>query len=278
VSRSRRVVAMVTGSAAILGFGFVVAVAAKSLPGDQQTEPLLDVVFRSDLDPTPILAWILIFLAIAGGVLYAMGLKEAKPRKEAGKRGILAVLIGLVLFVALYRWIRPAAEAFLQEAPSAVDPVREVIGDDGGGGAGAWLFSLLLAAVLAATLTRIGLSIKTTVPSFVSKTDGEMPTQLPAPPEGPAVRSLGADPRSRVLAAYEDFESDLATAGQPRGATETTAHHARRVAGSLNLDEEVLHTLVDRHAAARYGRVEPTEADAGLAERSSSILRERIKG
>lgn len=276
-SRLRRVVAMVTASVAVLGLGFVVAVAAASLPGSNGDEPLFDMDFRGDLNLSPVLAWILVVLALAGAVLFALGLSGAKPREESRRRNILGVLIGLIVFIVIFRWVRPAVEGILEEGAAAADSATDATGDGEAGTASGWLFSLLLAAVLAATLTRIGLSIKSAGSPFETNVATDVAEQnAPASGRLPGARSLGTDPRSRVLNAYQEFETGLASAGQPRAEAETTGSHAHRAGGQLGIDPDLVDDLVELHAAARYGITEPAESDADMAEHSSRTIQERM--
>jgi len=268
---------MATASTAILALGFVVAVAADSLPGDNGDKPLLDLQLRTELNLSPILAWILLVLAVVGAVLFALGLREARPREEQRRRNILGAVIGLVIFVIVFRWVRPAAESLLEEGSSLTDSATDPIAEGRAGTASGWLFSLLLAAVVAAALTRIGLSINTAGSPFQMNQSADAPE--PQRPEvlEPAVYSLGDDPRSRILRAYQEFEAGLAAAGQPRAKTETTGRHARRAGESLDLDPDLVGGLVAHHATARYGNSEPAESEAETAEQFSSHLREGIR-
>jgi hypothetical protein len=268
---------MLTASAAVLALGFVVAVASRSLPGGSEGEPLLDFEFRPDLDLGPVIAWILIALAVLGVVLFALGLRQSDNRELGKRRSILGTVIGLVLFVVIARWLRPAAEALLDEGAAAADSATEILGDDRlVGRAGGWLFSILLAAILAATLTRIGLSIRTVPPAFSPDTDEIVVAVPKADPSLGKARLLGDDPRSRILTAYEDFEDRLAAAGRARADSETTARHAWRAGEELGLDPDDVRRLVGQHSRARYGITPPTEADAGAAERSASRLQAGI--
>ena len=175
------------------------------------------------------------------------------------------------------RWLRPAAGALLDEGAAVADSATEILGDDRvAGRAGGWLFSILLAAILAAALTRIGLSIRTAPPAFSPDTDEVLAPVPGSDPRPGKTRVLGDDPRSRILAAYEDFEHRLAAVGRARSDSETTARHAWRAGEDLGLDPDDVRQLVGQHSRARYGITPPTDADAGAAERSATRLREGI--
>jgi hypothetical protein len=276
---------MVTGSIAVLTFGFVVAVAAGSLPGSRE-DSRLEVAFRADFDPTPVLAWVLLLLALVGVMLFAMGMKQARPRKERGKRGVLIILLGVVVFVLLLNWVRPMADAWLEETPPTAGTATDIAGSgaDPGDNAGevAWLFGVLVAAVVAACLTAIGLKVTAAEPAAQpgAQPAGEHDEGPPPPTSSsrPIASSSGDDPRSRILTAYEQFETTLALAGHRRVETETTRRHAGRVATRLGLDRGQVDDLVELHAVARYGSAEPGSAEAGSAESLSAALRDRIPG
>lgn len=268
----RRALSMITASAAVLALGFVVAVASRSLPGATEGEPLFDLDFRPDLDLGPLLAWVLMALAVLGVVLFALALRQSGSRAPARRRSLLGVVIGLLLFFAIARWLRPAAEALLGEGAAAGDSATEVLGDERGSAAGGWLLSVLLAAVLAAALTRIGLSIKTAPAAFGPAEDPRV-TVLPANAgRAPVSLELGDDPRSRVIAAYEEFERGLAALGRPRHESETTASHAWRASRELDLAPDDVRDLVRHHSLARYGVAPPTESDAASAAGSAARL------
>lgn len=272
MSPRRRFLSVLTASAAVLGLGFVVTVAARTLPGGGEEEPLFDLVFRTDIDLTPVFAWMLMILVVLVAVLVSLALRETRPRGERRRRGVLGAVVGLILFAVIVRWLRPAAEALLEEGAGA-ESTTDLLADGRAGTTGAWLFSILIAAVLAAALTRIGLSIKSVASPFRPQADTEaFPSPRPVEPV-PVPRKLGDDPRSRILDAYADFETWLTALGRPRDDNETTARHARRAALELSLDATEVGDLVGHHSRARYGYDSPTEADALAAERTSARLR-----
>ena len=90
MSRRSRFLSMLMASVAVLALGFVVAVASRSIPGGSGGEPLLDLEFRPDLDLGPVIAWILMVLAVLGAVLFALGLRRGETRELGKRRSILA--------------------------------------------------------------------------------------------------------------------------------------------------------------------------------------------
>lgn len=277
MTRLRRLLSMATAATAVLVLGFVVAVAAGSLPGSSGSTPLLDLQVRTELDLTPVFAWVLLAMAVIGAVLMALGVRQARPRQERNRRRILGSLIALVVFVVVFRWVRPAAEMLLEEGSALTDSATDALGEGQARTAGGWLFSLLLAAVVAAALTRIGLSINAAAPPLHAD-ESDVTEGIHEPVAATRlIQSLGTDPRSRVLKAYQEFETGVEAAGQPRAPTETTGRHARRSGEILELDSGVVDALVTQHATARYDSTEPALSDAETAELLSSQLRERIE-
>jgi hypothetical protein len=275
----RRMTAMVTAALAMVLLGFVVATAASSLPGRDGEEPWLDLRMRADIDLSAVLAWVILALAVIGAVMFVLGLREVKPREERRGRSMIGLLIAIAIFVLAYRFLRPAALAFFSDGSSGGQDVVGDASESSGGAAGAWLFAVLLAAVIAATLTRIGLSIRSVTPPFASV--GQQETPLPRPGLSgmtPRLRVLGEDPRSRILNSYVEFEERLAKVGHPRLEIETEARHLGRVAPEMSLDPGHLSRLLRHQQAARFGRGVPAEADALEAEESSRQLLESMEG
>ena len=274
MSTRRRMLAMFTASVAVLALGFVVSVAAAGLPGSGGEEPLLDIAFWADLDLSSVLSWILLGLAVVGAVLFAMGLGRRPTHQEGRRRGILGTVLGVILFVVIARFLRPAAEGLFGPGADAAETAAKALRDDGSGSLAGWILSVLLAAVLAAALTRIGLSV-TSVPSGMQLDQGATsggPVSLQGPPP-PIPVTLGDDPRSRVISAYEGLEDSLARAGQVRRQSETTASHAIRAAGELGLEVGPVRDVVGHHSRARYGVAPVSDADAGLVESIVTVLR-----
>lgn len=255
----------------LLSLGFVVAVAARSRPGGIEDDALFDFDGRLDIDLAGLAAWVIFVLAIFGAVLLAVGLKEMKPRREPRRRSYLRVILGLAVFFVLLRTVQPIAGDLLEAAESsgAGDPA----GDPGPGSSGAsiaWIFSLLVAAVVAAALTRVGLSIRE-----VAYDDAE-PAPTPPAPARPAPQTsslpLDRDPRSRVLAAYNRFEESASHLDLARRHNETAGRHARRVRDAAGLDAPSLTKLMGLFSRARFGQASVEEDDAIEAEGLSTRL------
>lgn len=269
---------MATGAITVILLGFVVAVAARSRPGVSAEEPLFEMNSRFDVDIDRLFTWIIIVMAVLGAVLFALGLKQSKPRDKQRKRSYLGLLLGVVAFFLIFRYVRPLADNLLNSEPvagteEAVDQVAP-----GPTGSSGWLFSLLLAAIVAAALTRVGLAVRDGDPSFA--TEMVVPEALVATPlatRPPAAMGVtGADPRSRILNAYFQFEDLAGDSGVGRQATETAHRHASRAVRELHLDADQVSAISRSYSRARFGLIAPTTDDADEVERISSLLRDRL--
>ncbi len=264
---------MVLGLVALLSLGFVVAVAARSRPGGFSDDPLFELDTNFDIDLGQMIGWVLIVLAVLGAILLVFAIKEVRPRRQERKRNYLGVILGVLVFLLIVRFLQPVAESFIAD-PGDADQVGAT-GDPAAAGVGvsAWLFSLLVAAVIAAALTRVGLAVRD------AETIVEDPAPEPAIPRGtfegkrmPATLDLGTDPRSRVLNAYDRFEQFAADRGVARRATETAQRHARRATGELDLDQASVSKLMTRYSRTRFGYGPVSVGDAEEAEATSGNL------
>jgi len=277
MSRSRRIISMVTASIAIVGLGFIVAVASSSRPG-QGDEPWLDVSFRADIDLTPIMAWIILIAAVVGAVLLALGLRPSELPERRRGRSLLLFVLGLVIFVVALRWLRPFAESALVDGfgTESSEVAAEPSGGSGGTSLG-WVISILLAAVMAAALTRIGLSIRSSPDPFSEPEVGAGERAARVPVDALSrPRRLSDDPRSQIFNAYAEFEDDSSSRGVARSSSETAGRHARRVEAELSLERSDIDTLSTRHADARYGLTEPSDDEANEARAAKDRLAEEM--
>lgn len=273
----RRYVSMALGAITILLLGFVVAVAARSRPGTSIDDPLFEVNSRLDLDLGRVVAWIVVVMAVIGAVLFALGLKQSKPRQDQRKRSYLGLILGVIAFVLIFRYVRPLADGLLN--PEAVAGTEEVIDQvaPGSSGSSGWLFSLLLAAIIAAALTRVGIAVRdgdpALQPELVTATQSGMPiTRNP----GRFAHALGTDPRSRIFQAYARFEDHAGRDGVVRRATETANRHANRVVLELGLDPVGVSRLVGLYGRARFGLTSQNETTAAEAESLAGSLFEKV--
>jgi hypothetical protein len=273
LSRQRRFLSVVLGLVTLLSLGFVVAVAAGSRPGEFRDDPLFEFDTNFDINLGQLLGWTLVVLAVLGAVILVFAIKEVRPRRQERKRSYLGVVLGAVVFLLILRFLQPLAENFVAE-PGGAGPADES-GDTAtsGGSAAAWLFSLLVAAVIAAALTRVGLAVRAADPSFDDPSpESASPRGAPDRRLAPAALELGTDPRSRVLNAYGRFEQTAADRGVVRRATETAQRHARRATAELELHDTSVSKLMARYSRTRFGYGPVSDGDAEEAEAMSVSL------
>jgi hypothetical protein len=277
MSRQRRLVSMLTGSIALGGLGFVVAVAAQSRP-DGGDEPWLDLAFRSDVDLSPILAWIVLIAVVVWAVLFALGLGSRPVKQQPRRRKVLGTLVALLLVVVVIRWLRPDVDIALLEPAPVGDSVAEQTETANGSWSG-WTLFVLLAAVFAAALTRIGLSIGSAPISIQEEVENTTPEEFVLTPmrAEPRRRALGDDPASQILNAYGSFEDAVSNQGAPRLDTETESRHARRARRMLGLKRADVDILLRLHADTRYGDASPSRVEADQARDIVGRLLEEIR-
>jgi hypothetical protein len=273
MSRQRRYASVLLGLVTLLTLGFVVAVASRSRPGGPGDDPVFELDSRFDINLSQLLAWMLVVLAVLGAIILVFAIKEVKPRPVDRRRNYLGVVFAVIVFLLIYRLFQPLAETLVGEqvSPNEVGAPGEV--GTSGGGPAVWLFSLLVAAVVAAALTRVGLAVRQADTSFdAPEPTPSRTTAAPVSASRSKVLDLGVDPRSRVLTAYQRFEDGAAERGLARRATETANRHARRVARESGLNEERVGDLMVRYSRARFGFRPLTEADANASESLSLAL------
>lgn len=270
----RRYLSMAMGALTIVLLGYVAAVAARSRPGNSAEDPLFEMNSRLDLDLGRIVAWIVIVMAVLGFVLFALGVKQAKPKETRKKRSYLGLILGVIAFALIFRYVRPLADTLLN--PEQVSGSEEAVDRvaPGPSGSSGWLFSLLVAAIVAAALTRVGLAVRDGDPSFEPEVAAsEAPTGEPVSRRAATnLLPRGSDPRSRILDAYSLFEDSAGSTGLTRKVTETANRHAARVARDLDLDPLDVSGLLRQYARARFGFLAQDEADAAEAEESAQRL------
>ncbi|MEX1037946.1 MAG: DUF4129 domain-containing protein [Acidimicrobiia bacterium] len=267
MSRQRRYVSVALGLVTLLALGFVVAVAARSRPGGVGDDPMFEIDTRFDIDLGRFFGWTLVVLAVLGAVILVFAIKEVRPRRRERKRSYAGVILGVLAFILILRFLQPVAENFIGDSGSAGS--AEAGGEPGpaGGGSAAWLFSLLVAAVVAAALTRVGLAVRQSDTSFDEPaSDAGVSGRAPASKARSAVIELGVDARSRILNAYSRFEETAAGRGVIRRMTETASRHARRVATELDLDGGSVGELMSRYSRTRFGFGPASDSDAEMAE------------
>lgn len=276
---ARRYLSMAMAAVSLLLLGFVVAVAARSRPGSTADDPLFEMDSVLEFDATRILAWLIIAMTVLGAVLFALGVKQSKPKEGKRKRSILGLVLGVAAFFLILRYLQPLSQSLFDtaEVSEATDVVAQTTPEQSGRSS-SWLFSLLVAAIIAAALTRVGLSAREGDVSFDPPDEDVAlePARLQSVGSTPSALALGTDARSRVLAAYAGFELAAAATGLPRKSTETANRHARRVGRELGLDPGEIGRLMSPYSRSRFGFRTVTHDEAELAETTSDQLRRKM--
>ncbi len=275
MSRRQRYVSVFLALVALLALGYVVAVASQSRPGGVGEESLFEIDRRFNIDLGGLFAWLIFILAIVGAALLVFGIKEMKPKPREKKRNYLGLVLAVIVFLLIFQFFQPVAENLLDAAGGGESA-------DPGSGQGAstpgpvaWLFSLLVAAVVAAALTRVGMTVRESI--YDGPEDPAPPRgAVPAPKASPTVLPLASDPKSRVLSAYHRFERAAAERGHERRSNETANRHSRRVATELGLTGGDLIDLMSSFSRTRFGFGPVTDADAENAEAASDRLRREM--
>lgn len=274
----RRYISMTMAAVSLLLLGFVVAVAARSRPGTADDDSLFEMNSPLEVDITRVLAWVIIAMAVMGAVLFAMGVKQAKPQEGRRKRSLLGLILGVVAFFLILRFLQPLSQSLFSNPPAPETPEAVAQASEQSGRSSSWIFSLLVAAVIAAALTRVGQLTREGDVSFdTSEAEvpaGAGPVQVLAPARTPL--TLGVDPKSRVLAAYEQFEMAATSHGPARKSTETANRYARRAGKELGLDPTELRQLMNRYSRSRFGFRAIGREEAEGAEAASDRLCQEI--
>jgi hypothetical protein len=271
MARGQRIVRGTLSALAVLALGFVVSLAANSVPGRGADEPVLEVAWRPGVDVTTVLTWLVIISAVIGALIMVFTAKEGSPPQQRKRRSLVVLVLGIVVFVVVARFVRSISDTLLPETSEVIgDVVEQPITQNAGNSA--WLFSLLVAAVVAVAITRVGLALRSAAPPIedAPPAAAAIPTAVS---QAPTSQPYGDSPRGRIFGAYGEFEQTLDEVGVPRSPSETAAQHAGRAKSVLGLNPPDLGILSSRHADARFGSTEPTVEDALEAESASARLR-----
>lgn len=240
--------------ALLLGAWIAVTVAGAGQAADEETWLQL-----------PSFAWVsyvalavvsVTFLAIL--VSAAMVRGESRPQRKK-RRSFWPMLLLLLLFLALSQrgLADNVAEPVIEADPETAEEVVESTDRISNPGPGE-LLALVAIVVAAAGLlfwTRRG-----EVPPEIVEEEPLETVLAPAIEQASEHLSLGDDPRSSVLRAYDELESALRAQGLPRGLTETPTEHLRRVLHELGgdrrdgrgFDPEPLLRLAGLYEIARF--------------------------
>lgn len=207
-----------------------------------------------------------------------------KIRPPSKRRSIWPLLILLVVFLALSQR-EPSDVAPALEDP--VPPVAEEQRDDNpqfsvappGRGETAVLVVIAVTAAALALWARRGTEALTPV--------DEVPLDealSPAIQRAAQQLTLGDDPRSSVLLAYDGLETMLARHGLPRGRSETPTEHMRQVladrdqrGSATRFDPEPLLRLAGLYEVARFSQRPITSAEQRAAADSLRRVEDRMR-
>ena len=80
----RRTARGASGALAVLVLGFVVALAANSVPG-RVDEPILDVAWQPGIEMESILTWLIVIAAVIGALIMVFTAKQGPPARSASE-------------------------------------------------------------------------------------------------------------------------------------------------------------------------------------------------
>lgn len=267
---------MVSAAVLVIGLGYVVALAARTLPGGEGEDLPLEVGLSAPDWFGPIFNVLILLVAGITAVFLLMNVARAAPRQLPPARRWLGLLAWIVIFALVYRFARPAVE----EAVSGTLPPLEDTDtpvDTSAATAASWVVSVLIAAVIAAALTRIGFLVRSSpLEMELAPTTGQEEAAAAAAVAAPVTRSRGMDPVSRVINAYADFEDGTRDLGLGRQTSETVVRYSKRAARQLGLSQDDVSGLAGLYSEARYADHGVDESEAAAAESAWSRIKERL--
>lgn len=276
----RRLFDTITSAVLLIGLGFMIAVSARSLPGQGEEETLGDI--RVDLPEWfgALVQWIALAVAGVLAIYLLMSIRRGERWSWSELKGVLSRLLLILFWAGVFLLVYSSTRPPEQQAPPAggspppAEDVGEII-DVGPSVSAGWMAGALVFLIVAAAIARIALTLRPD-PEAIAQIE-ETPDHLEAPqlaePQSPV---LGTDPRSRVINAYADFESWSKDAGIGRRRSETARHHAERAGVGVGAELGDLQTLGQHYEAARFGDVKLADEDADAAETAWARIRARI--
>jgi multisubunit Na+/H+ antiporter MnhB subunit len=271
----RRTASGVLSALAVLALGFVVALAASSVPGRAGDEPILDLTWQPGVAVESILTWLIVIAAVIGALIMVFATKQGSPPQERKRNRLVALVVGVLVFAAIARFVRSIADTLAPETSEVVGDVVETTPIGQVADNSIWMLGLLIAAVVAIALAKVGLAIRSDAPPVAEASQVE--SVAPVAVGSIASMAYGDDPRGRVFGAYAAFEKALEEVGVPRSPSETAARHVGRATSVLELSALDVGVLSGRHSGARFGPLEPTLDEASEAESASERLRGEIQ-
>ncbi|HZD22208.1 MAG TPA: DUF4129 domain-containing protein [Acidimicrobiia bacterium] len=269
-----------TSALMLIGLGFVIAVAARSMPGDDEQDALGELSVSVPDWVGNVFLWGT--LAVAG--LFAIYILMAMRRggSWAGFRRALFRMLTLILwaggFYLIYAITRPPQEGAPVTPPPPLEPneVVDTINVDPSVTA-SWVAGVLLTLILVAAVVRIVMAMRSDSQeeeevSLKLGSDATVEDELAEP----LTMVASTDPRARVINAYAEFEGFSKEKGLGRRVSETARHHTRRTGTDLGAQPDDLRELGNQYEKARFAET-PVDADnAEIAEGAWQRIRKRI--
>ena len=273
---SRRIVNVVTAGLVLMGLGYVIAVSARDLPGQDETEPLLDLALPSLDWLVAASAWAVLVVAVGLAAFLLLNLRRIVPRERPRSMRwlVIVVVVGVGYFISVFSFEE------LESGSLALPDIGDVVVVGEATTGAAWVVGVLLAVVIAAAFVRVAILIRSG-PSIFGPEDH--PDDDPAvasssvPMAKPIPTSTGSDPRSRVINAYVGFEAGARDKGAGRRKSETSRRHTSRVESELSIDSEDLATLSHGYSVARFGESVVKASDADLVEVAYGRIKESFE-
>ena len=262
---SRRIVNVVTAGLVLMGLGYVIAVSARDLPGQDETEPLLDLALPSLHWLVAASAWAVLAVAVGLAAFLLLNLRRIVPRERPRSMRwlVVVVAVGVGYFISVFTFEE------LESGSLALPDIDEIVVVGEATTGAAWVVGVLLAVVIAAAFVRVAILIRSG-PSIFGPEDHPDDNQAVASPSVPIAKpiptSTGSDPRSRVINAYAGFEAGARDKGAGRRRSETSRRHTSRVESELSIDSGDLATLSHGYSVARFGESVVKVSDADLVE------------
>lgn len=277
---SRRLANKVTSALILVGLGLVIALSARTLPGQEGEEEIADLSLAMPDWFWPLIEWTALGFAGLMAIFLILSIRRGAKWDWSDLKRVVSRLFLIPLwagaFYFIYAITRPPEDG---GSPPAAAP-------DGGldGGVSLDVGPVFSSALVAAMLTVLVVLAFIARAVMTRETGGllqEAGTADSDPsPAGsrrePGWRPSDGDPRDRVISAYVEFESGSDDVGVGRGASETPRRHALRVSHQIEDDREDLDLLGSRYEMARFGDAELGEDDASAAEAALDRILNRL--
>jgi len=273
---SRRIVNVVTAGLVLMGLGYVIAVSARDLPGQDEAEPLLDLTLPSLDWLVAASAWAVLAVAVGLAAFLLLNLRRIVPRERPRSMRwlVVVVAVGVGYFISVFTFEE------LESGSLALPDIGDVVVVGEATTGAAWVVGVLLAVVIAAAFVRVAILIRSG-PSIFGPEDHPDEEQAVVSFSVPMAKAIltvtGSDPRSRVINAYAGFEAGARDKGAGRRRSETSRRHTTRVASELSIDSEDLTTLSHGYSVARFGESVVKASDAALAEAAYGRIKESFE-